>query len=156
MSDLSLTKLISNATPNAGDVVTFTIQISNLGPDAATGVEVKDYVPAGFGTITAISDGGTLSGSTVTWTGMSVPVGANTVTRTFQATVIAPTGAPDEYKNTTEVTDSDQYDPDSQPNNMAGNTPAQDDEAFAKAIVQQADLCCPNRSARSTRTSAKP
>ncbi|MBK8492575.1 MAG: DUF11 domain-containing protein [Saprospirales bacterium] len=116
-ADISLVKTVSTTTPNAGDVVTFTITLSNAGPDAATGVEIKDYVPAGYSSITAISGSGTLSGSTITWSGKTIPVGSNTLTLTFQATVDNPTGAQDEYKNVAEVTASDVYAPDSQPNN---------------------------------------
>ncbi|MBK8492580.1 MAG: DUF11 domain-containing protein [Saprospirales bacterium] len=137
---MSLNKTASPSTANVGDVVTFTITLSNAGPNPATAVSVKDYVPAGFGSITAISDAGTLSGSTITWSGITVPVGANTVTRTFQATVLAPTYAPGEYKNTAQVTASAVYDPDSQPNNMVNNTPAQDDEDDAVVTVLEADL----------------
>ncbi|MBK8492570.1 MAG: DUF11 domain-containing protein [Saprospirales bacterium] len=105
-----------------GDVITFTITVTNDGPDAATGVEVKDYVPAGYSGITAIDNGGTESGGTITWTGLSIPAN-DFITLTFQVTVDAPTGAPNEYKNVTQVTDSDLLDPDSQPNNLFGNTP---------------------------------
>ncbi|MBK8492585.1 MAG: DUF11 domain-containing protein [Saprospirales bacterium] len=139
-ADVSLVKAVSPASANIGDPVTFTITLSNAGPNPATGVSVQDYVPVGFSGITAISVGGTASGNTVTWTGLTVPVGANTVTLTFQATVNAPTGAPDEYKNTAQVTASAVYDPDSQPNNMLNNTPAQDDEDDAVFTLLQADL----------------
>jgi uncharacterized repeat protein (TIGR01451 family) len=88
---------VSDSTPNVGDVVTFTIQVSNDGPDAATGVSIQDVVPAGYNTITNISGGGTESGGTITWSGLTVPVGDDTVTLTFKATVEAPTGATDEY-----------------------------------------------------------
>ncbi|MFY0675632.1 MAG: DUF11 domain-containing protein, partial [Bacteroidia bacterium] len=42
-ADLSLSKTVSTTTPNVGDEVTFTIQITNVGPDAATNVELEDY-----------------------------------------------------------------------------------------------------------------
>jgi uncharacterized repeat protein (TIGR01451 family) len=140
VADLSLNKSVDNTTPKVGDVVAFTIALSNAGPNAASGVEVKDYVPAGYSNIAAISGLGSLSGSTITWSGLNVPVGMNTVTLNFQATVDAPTNTPGEYKNTAEVTASNQYDPDSQPNNMVNNTPAQDDEDDAEVFPQSADI----------------
>ncbi len=37
-ADLALTKSVSNPKPNVGDVVNFTIQVSNHGPNTATNV----------------------------------------------------------------------------------------------------------------------
>ncbi|MFN4764657.1 hypothetical protein ACKGJN_16120, partial [Gillisia sp. Q332] len=110
-ADLAIAKTVDDATPNVGDVVTFTLTVTNLGTDNATGVSVEDVVPAGYGTITNISGGGTLTGSTITWSGLSVTT-ATPLELTFQATVLAPTGAAGEYLNTATITDSDQYDPD--------------------------------------------
>ncbi len=115
VADLSLSKVVSNATPNVGDVVTFTITVFNAGPNNATNVDVEDVVPSGYSTIANISNGGTASGSTITWNNLSVTAGGSMVV-TFQATVLAPT-AGRTYNNIAEVTDSDQYDPDSTPDN---------------------------------------
>ena len=47
VADLSLTNSVSNPTPNVGDVVTFTVLVTNGGPDSAAQVQVTDVVPNG-------------------------------------------------------------------------------------------------------------
>ncbi len=46
--DLSLTKTVDNATPDVGEDITFTITVSNAGPNDATGVRVRDLIPSGL------------------------------------------------------------------------------------------------------------
>ncbi|MGC6431067.1 MAG: gliding motility-associated C-terminal domain-containing protein, partial [Jejuia sp.] len=145
-SDLSINKVVNDATPNVGDTVTFTITISNSGDVAATNVSVQDVLPVGYSNVGNISNSGT---ETVTnqidWTGLSVPLGTNTVTLTFEATVDAPTGAANEYVNQVRITASNQYDPDSDPTSDEtaddyGDGIPDDDEATAAVTPQEADL----------------
>ena len=88
-ADLNITKTVNNTTPNVGDIVTFTITITNNGPDNATGVSIEDTLPAGYGTVTNISNGGTLSGNVITWSGLSINNG-NILNLSFDAEVLAP------------------------------------------------------------------
>ena len=44
--DLKLTKTVDNALPKVGELITFTITIKNDGPQDATGVQVRDLLPA--------------------------------------------------------------------------------------------------------------
>ena len=53
MADLAVTKTVSDATPNVGDQITFTVTLTNSGPDAATGVQVTDLLPAGLTFVSA-------------------------------------------------------------------------------------------------------
>ncbi|WP_287308981.1 MULTISPECIES: SdrD B-like domain-containing protein, partial [unclassified Okeania] len=52
-ADLSVVKTVDNATPNVGENITFTINLTNDGPNDATNVDVKDLLPAG---LTYVSD----------------------------------------------------------------------------------------------------
>jgi len=42
------TLLSGDATPDEGDIVTFQIEVTNNGADAATGVFLNDFLPAGL------------------------------------------------------------------------------------------------------------
>jgi len=109
--DLTLVKTVDNPTPLVGETVLFTITIANNGPDAATGVEVADYIPTGYTNITNISNAGTLTGSTINWAGVNLAVGEST-DYTFEAEVTAI----NDYVNVAEITAHDQSDVDSTPN----------------------------------------
>lgn len=139
--DLELELLVSNSTPDVGDVVTFTINLSNLGDVAASGVSIENLVPPGYGNISAISNGGTFSfiSDIITWSGLTVPLGTNTTVLTFNAEVLTPTGASGEFTHIAEVTASDQFDVDSTPNNDAGSQSEDDEDAITAAPIQ-ADL----------------
>ena len=47
-SDLSVVKEVSSSVVNYTDVVTWTITVTNNGPDSATGVKIYDTLPEGF------------------------------------------------------------------------------------------------------------
>jgi len=93
--DLSVVKGVDDSTPNIGQTITFTLDVTNAGPDVATDVTVADVVPVGFTYVAASITGGDSSNDLdptvggLVWTLNSVPVGT-TVTLTFQATVNAP------------------------------------------------------------------
>ncbi|WP_457664695.1 SdrD B-like domain-containing protein [Thiolapillus sp.] len=121
--DLELTKTVSSGPYNVGDTVTFTVQVLNNGPSNATGVAVQDVVPNGYANISNISNGGSASGSTITWSGLSIANGV-TVSLTYQA-VIQASGS---YTNVAQVTAADQPDVDSTPGN---DVPGEDDQDTA-------------------------
>ncbi|SNR15460.1 conserved protein of unknown function [Tenacibaculum jejuense] len=142
-SDLSIVKVISDSTPNVGDVVTFTLTVTNAGPDPATGVALRDVVPNGY-TIGVINDGGIASGTTIDWTGLSVPNNNGSIIVSYTATVNAP-GAGISYTNNAEISASDQFDPDSDPTSDAaaddyGDGINDDDETTVTPVINQADL----------------
>ena len=61
-ADIVLTKVVDNATPNAGETVTYTITVTNNGPANATNLVVTDALPAG------LKYGSIISPSIGTWT----------------------------------------------------------------------------------------
>ena len=104
-ADLALTKVVSNASVNVGDQVTFTLTLTNNGPNPATNVEVTDLLPAGLTLVSATPSQGTYDPATGRWIVGSV----TTATATLQLVVtIASTGA---ITNTASISASDQPDP---------------------------------------------
>ena len=115
-SDLALAKTVSNAAPNVGDTITYTVTLSNNGPDAATGVQVTDLLPAGVTFVSATPSQGTYNSVTGLWTVGSVTTSAPQ-TLTLTATVVAPA----QVINTATITHADQFDPD--PSNNTASAP---------------------------------
>src|SRR5262249_15230952 len=120
----ALTKAVSNATPNVGDTVTFTLTLSNAGPDAATNVQVADLLPAGLTFVSATPSQGTYDSATGVWAVGTVTT-TTPETLLLQATVPSPAGR----TNPATISHADQFDPD------AGNN-----QASAAETPQQADL----------------
>ncbi|MGL5111246.1 MAG: gliding motility-associated C-terminal domain-containing protein, partial [Flavobacterium sp.] len=52
-ADIFLTKVVSNATPNIGDVVTYTVTVTNKSTTLVTNLVVKDQLPAGLQLVAA-------------------------------------------------------------------------------------------------------
>src|SRR5690606_24141609 len=123
---------VSNATPNLGESVTFTITVSNAGPDSATGVSILDALPAGLAFVSATPTIGSYSAATGIWTIGELAAGNEA---TLQLTV-TPTVA-EELTNTAEVLTVDQFDPDSTPGN---DVPGEDDQAVVIVSPQLIDL----------------
>lgn len=129
-ADLSITKVVSNATPTSGAAITYTLAVTNAAgsPLTATGVTVQDLLPAGV-TFVSASGFGTYNSGTGVWTVGSIPPGT-TRTLTINATVTASNGAT--ITNIAEVSASSVADLDSTPGNgVAG----EDDYASASLTV---------------------
>ncbi|MCF6171754.1 MAG: DUF11 domain-containing protein, partial [Bacteroidales bacterium] len=105
VTDLVMGKTVSDATPNVGDTVVFTLLAHNNGPSDATGVTLSDTIPTGY-TYVSDNSGGSYSTSTWTWTVGSLANGADT---TLQISVSV--GASGEYNNIS-VVDGNEFDPD--------------------------------------------
>lgn len=131
-ADLSLTQSVNDASPNPGQVVTFTVTLANAGPSTATGVQVRDQLPAGLNLQSVTPSVGSFDEATGIWTVPSLAAGAEA---TLKLTAVVETDVP--VINTAEVTAADQPDPDSTPGN---NDPAEDDQASVTLTTQIADL----------------
>jgi uncharacterized repeat protein (TIGR01451 family) len=106
--DLVIVKSDGQDTVQAGDTLTYTLTISNVGGQAATGVSVTDTLPA-LTTFIAASNGGSESGGLVTWPAFDLAAGAS-VTRTVTVRVNDSTSAPE--RDTRSWADPSDGDPD--------------------------------------------
>uniref|UniRef100_UPI0005945613 DUF11 domain-containing protein n=1 Tax=Gorillibacterium massiliense TaxID=1280390 RepID=UPI0005945613 len=127
-ADLSITNTVSSATPNVGDTITFTVTVTNNGPDLATAVEVTDLLPAGLTLVSAAPSQGTYISATGAWTVGTVTT-ASPASLTLRATVVSPAA----HTNTATISHADQLDP-----NTVNNT------SSATVTPQQADLIITN------------
>lgn len=131
-ADLSLTKTVSNAAPNFGAAINYTLTITNSAASAltATGVTVLDALPAGFAYTSHTAGGGsTFTPGTGVWNVGTLAPGASR-TLTINGTVSATPGAT--IINYAQVTASSAVDLDSVPNN--GST-SEDDNSSASFTV---------------------
>ncbi|MCC6544773.1 MAG: DUF11 domain-containing protein, partial [Nitrospirae bacterium] len=108
VSDLSINKTDSPDPVTAGGILTYTITVTNIGPNTATNVTVTDNLPGGVTNINASGSGWAciMSGYLVTCTRPALAVGTAPV---ITITVTAPT-AGCSLNNTASVT-ADQTDP---------------------------------------------
>jgi uncharacterized repeat protein (TIGR01451 family) len=130
-ADLSLIKAVSNASPNNGATISYTLSVTNASgsPQTATGVTVDDVLPAGF-TFASASGFGSYNSGTGVWTVGSIPAGT-TRTMTITGTVNATSGAT--IVNSAEITASSVADSDSTPNNAATGEDDYDSVSFTVA-----------------------
>jgi uncharacterized repeat protein (TIGR01451 family) len=82
--DLEITKVADKTTVVSGNTITYTITLKNVGTASATGVKVKDAIPAGLTLSLATPSQGTYASGI--WDVGTVAVGA-TLTLTITVTV---------------------------------------------------------------------
>lgn len=107
VSDLSVTNIVSNATPSDGDSINYTITVTNNGPQDATNIEVTDLLG---GIVTFQSDTpsqGTYTSGTGVWNVGAIANGA-TATLTLNATVNSCGG----FNSNADITVAGQFDTD--------------------------------------------
>jgi uncharacterized repeat protein (TIGR01451 family) len=106
-ADLAVGMTVNDATPNEGDIVIFTVTVTNNGPNNTNGVRLRDTIQAGL-TVTASNPSqGSYAGDV--WTVGTLADGA-TATLTLNARVGAGTGG-STLTNTATITASSVSDP---------------------------------------------
>lgn len=134
VADLLLRKSVNVLSPYVGQEVIFTINVTNLGPSEASGVEILDLLPDGYTYISHSATAGIYNAASGMWVLNGDMADASTETLTILATVNN-TG---NYFNVTEVFASDQYDPNSIPNN--NNIFENDQDNAGTTPIPSADL----------------
>src|SRR5262249_48935358 len=111
-ADLVVTKAVDNPTPVVTQFVTFTVTLTNRGPDLATNVSLTDHIPTGLSNVSFSASQGTYNPGTGVWDlGTVDPRTTQTLAIRAKVTSLLP------QPNTATVSHSDQFDPD-----LANNT----------------------------------
>ena len=107
-TDVSISKIVNNSNPNPSDTITYTINATNVGAGAATGVEIRDLLPSG---ITFLNDdsAGSYNQTTGVWDVGTIPLNASAVL-IINATIDSTTAG--NITNTAILTATDQVDTD--------------------------------------------
>ncbi|MBZ0268827.1 DUF11 domain-containing protein, partial [bacterium] len=126
-ADVGLAMAVNDSTPSTGQDVTFTVDLSNTGPDTATNVVVALPLPAGITAGLGTPDAGTWDGGAEVWTVPSLAMGG-AAQLVLGATIDLGTEG-DSLTVSTTVTRVDQTDAN-----------ADNDKAAVRLVVQSADL----------------
>lgn len=138
-ADLSLNASTADLSPEIGSTITFTYDVSNLGPDAATGVTAQINMPSGLNYVSHTGPG-TYSSGTGLWT-LPASIASSSTSSLIITATVNPSGP---YTTSGEVSASDQADPDSTPNNSSTTEDDDDTLSFVPvASVTPPSLTCP-------------
>ena len=108
-TDLTITKTVSNESPNVGDSVDFIITVTNLGSNDATDVIIEELIPSGYesSTATIITSAGIYDLVTSNW---SIPMIVSGTIETLTLTVLV--NSDGDYTNCASITMLNEIDPD--------------------------------------------
>jgi uncharacterized repeat protein (TIGR01451 family) len=138
--DLALIKTISQKKSIIGDLITYTISLTNQSNNLATGVSVKDYMPAGVLYKSFSTSTGTYNSATGIWT-----VGNLAGQQTINLMITVQAQAQGTFFNVAEVMTCDQVDKDSKPGNTytTGNTtnPLLEDDNASACFYVPIEMC---------------
>lgn len=117
-ADLGIEKIVDDPNPNDGDTITYTVTLSNAGPNIATGVEVTDQLPDGIIHVSSEPSQGEYDPATGLW--VVGTVGTSTpLTLEITGTVDLSLSDLALITNTAAVTAADQSDPDTENNSAS-------------------------------------
>ena len=91
LANLSVTKVVDNANPHMGDIVHYTIVVTDNGPASSTGVVATDTLPFNLTFLSATTSQGTYTSSTGVWNIGNMDV-SSTATLVIAALVNASSG----------------------------------------------------------------
>ena len=117
----------STRTPTVGARVTYTLNVANAGPDAATGVKVRELMPTGLSLVSATASLGAYDATSGIWDIGTVGSGERQT-----LTIVATVTRMGSIVNRAEVLASDVADPNSTPGKW---NPGENDQASAPLIA---------------------
>jgi len=132
--DLEIEKTADATSVLVGDQFTYTVEISNLGPNDATGVEVLDDLPANVIYVSSAASQGAYNDNVSTWV-----IGNLGVDDFAVLNITVEVITPGEFLNVAQVSAADQPDVDSEPENDDGDQ-SEDDEDGVIVGGEQIDL----------------
>jgi uncharacterized repeat protein (TIGR01451 family) len=118
-ADLAVSKGVDDASPDEGDTIVYTINVTNNGPHSTTGVVISDTLPGGVTYVTSTATQGSYNDGTGLWTVGTLhdsDVGTLTITATVDEDTAGQT-----ITNVAEISASDQLDSDSNNNSDSVN-----------------------------------
>ena len=83
VADLAVVKSVAPMAAEPGEIVTFTVQVRNFGPDVATSTVVQDLLPEGYTYASHTVDQGGYVPATGVWSVGSMPASGSAGTRTL-------------------------------------------------------------------------
>ena len=125
-ADLALTKTADRKNVKIGENITFTITVTNLGPDTATGIYFGDSLPDPLNFVSASCNKGPTSGGACAVD--SLAVGESAIITIVATPITNPAQNERRFTNTAFIANSDVFDPNTDNNtaslslHIVGNT----------------------------------
>jgi len=108
-ADLALTKTADRKSVKIGETITFTITVTNLGPDTATGIYFGDAIPDPLNFVSASCDKGPTFGGACAVD--SLAVGESATITVVTTPITNPAQSERKFTNTAFIAESTTFDP---------------------------------------------